>query len=168
MYIEEPLFDVLRTKEQLGYSVYCTVRDTFGILGYSITVNAQAGKNSTYFVDSRIEAFVRQINKQLKKMSEKKLNPIKRDLIKVKRCGDVDLNEEVGRNWIEIINQDFMFDRNEREALAIEELKLTDIKKFWADHNTFGNKNNFKKLTVQVRCFFFNTCCKYFVRIFLL
>lgn len=153
MYIEEPLFDVLRTKEQLGYHVYCTVRDTFGILGYSITVNAQAGKNSTYFVDSRIEAFVRQINKQLKKMSEKKFNPIKRDLIKVKRCGDVDLNEEVGRNWAEIVNQDFMFDRNEREALAIEELKLVDVKKFWADHNTFGNKDTYKKLTIQVDFF---------------
>lgn len=150
MYIEEPLFDILRTKEQLGYHVYCTVRDTFGILGYSVTVNAQAGKNNTYFVDSRIETFVKHVNKQLKKLSEKKLNQIKRDLIKVKRCGDVDLEEEVGRNWGEIVNQDFVFDRDEREAIAIEELKVIDIKKFWEDYNMCGNRNKVKKLTIQV------------------
>ncbi|GJQ75861.1 hypothetical protein Trydic_g17927 [Trypoxylus dichotomus] len=150
MYIEEPLFDILRTKEQLGYHVYCTVRDTFGILGYSITVNAQAGKSTTYFVDSRIEAFIKQMNKQLKKLTEKKFNQIKRDLIKIKRCGDVDLEEEVGRNWGEIVNQDFIFDREEKEAYAIEEIKVADIRRFWEDHNTVSSKKLFKKLTVQV------------------
>lgn len=150
MHIEEPLFDILRTKEQLGYSVHCTVRDTFGILGYSITVNTQAIKNSTHSVDSRIEAFIKHMDKLLKKFSEKKLNQIKRDLIKVKRCADVDLDEEVGRNWAEIVNQDFVFDREEKEVEAIEKLKVIDIKKFWEEHNVFGNKNKFKKLTVQV------------------
>ena len=31
--MEEPVFDTLRTKEQLGYSVYNTLRNTYGILG---------------------------------------------------------------------------------------------------------------------------------------
>lgn len=150
MYIEEPLFDILRTKEQLGYNVYCAVRDTFGVLGYSITVNAQAGKHTTDYVDGRIEAFTKHVNKLLKKLTDKKLNQVKRDLIKVKRCGDVDLEEEVGRNWAEVVNQDFMFDRQEKEVSAIEELKLADIKKFWENHNISGNKNMFKKLSVQV------------------
>jgi len=43
--MEEPVFDILRTKEQLGYDVYPTLRDTFGILGFSVTVNCQAGKH---------------------------------------------------------------------------------------------------------------------------
>jgi nardilysin len=43
--MEEPVFDILRTKEQLGYHVYSSVRDTFGILGFSVTVNCQAGKH---------------------------------------------------------------------------------------------------------------------------
>lgn len=42
--MEEPLFDVLRTKEQLGYSVFNMMRYTFGVLGYSVTVNCQADK----------------------------------------------------------------------------------------------------------------------------
>ena len=41
MLMEEPCFDILRTKEQLGYSVFSMLRNTFGILGLSITVNSQ-------------------------------------------------------------------------------------------------------------------------------
>lgn len=44
MVMAEPVFDTLRTKEQLGYDVYCTNRNTFGIMGVSITVNSQADK----------------------------------------------------------------------------------------------------------------------------
>merc|ERR1712150_317971 len=40
--MEEPVFDILRTKEQLGYAVYSMLRNTYGILGVSITVNSQA------------------------------------------------------------------------------------------------------------------------------
>ena len=52
--MEEPVFDTLRTKEQLGYSVYNTLRNTHGILGMSISVNSQATKFTADFVDERI------------------------------------------------------------------------------------------------------------------
>lgn len=39
--MEEPVFDTLRTKEQLGYSVFSMLRNTHGIIGLSITVNTQ-------------------------------------------------------------------------------------------------------------------------------
>ena len=42
--MEEPVFDVLRTQEQLGYNVYVTLRNTFGVLGFSISVDFQADK----------------------------------------------------------------------------------------------------------------------------
>ena len=41
MIMEEPVFDILRTKEQLGYSVFSMLRNTHGILGISVTVNSQ-------------------------------------------------------------------------------------------------------------------------------
>ena len=44
MLMEEPVFDTLRTKEQLGYSVHSTMRDTFGVLGCSVTVKTQVDK----------------------------------------------------------------------------------------------------------------------------
>ena len=39
--MEEPVFDILRTKEQLGYSVYAAIRNTFATLGLVIYVNSQ-------------------------------------------------------------------------------------------------------------------------------
>ena len=42
--MEEPAFDVLRTREQLGYTVFSVFRNTHGVLGFSITVCAQVRK----------------------------------------------------------------------------------------------------------------------------
>lgn len=150
MIIDEPLYDVLRTKEQLGYNIYCTTRDTYGIMGYSITVNAQAVKNTTTYVDTRIEFFIRHISKYLKKIPERKLNQIKRDLIKLKQCTDVLLEEEVNRNWMEILNDDYFFDRLQKEIEVLSNIKLLDVKKWWEDHNLCGNKSNLRKITFQV------------------
>lgn len=150
MIIEEPLFDILRTKEQLGYHVFCTLRDTFGILGYTITVNAQATKNTTSYVDQRIESFVQAMNKTLKKMSEKKFNKVKRDLIKTKQCTDVVLQEEVARNWVEITGDDYMFDRLKKEIALIETIKIAEVRKFWEKTNILGDEKSHKKLSVQV------------------
>ncbi|XP_045474818.1 nardilysin-like [Harmonia axyridis] len=157
MIIEEPLFDILRTKEQLGYHVFCTLRDTFGILGYSITVNAQATKNTTSYVDQRIENFIKAMNKTLKKMSEKKFNQVKRDLIKMKQSTDVVLEEEVSRNWVEILGDDYMFDRLKKEIAIIETIRITDLRKFWENINLLGNQQNHRKLTVQVVGFNINS-----------
>ena len=42
MLMEEPVFNRLRTEEQLGYTVYSMLRNTFGVLGISISIYAQA------------------------------------------------------------------------------------------------------------------------------
>lgn len=150
MIIDEPLFDILRTKEQLGYNVFNTLRDTYGVLGYSITVNTQANKNTTQHVDERIEIFVKHVRKLLNRMSSKKIDDLKNDLIKLKRCGDVVLAEEVGRNWGEITSDQYIFDRHEQEIKAIGEIKIQDLRKWWEEHNKFDKSENFRKLSVQV------------------
>jgi len=56
--IGEPAFDVLRTKEQLGYSVNAGVRRTCGVLGFCVTV--LSAKASPLAVEARIEAFLQE------------------------------------------------------------------------------------------------------------
>ncbi|KAL3267874.1 hypothetical protein HHI36_007015, partial [Cryptolaemus montrouzieri] len=150
MIIEEPLFDILRTKEQLGYSLYCKQIETFGIMGYIITINAQATKNTTTYVDQRIENFISTMQETLNKMSNNKFNQVKRDLIKLKQCADVVLQEEVSRNWSEITEDDYMFDRLKKEVVMIETIKIADVRKFWEVTNILGDNQNYKKLTIQV------------------
>jgi insulysin len=54
--ISEPCFDVLRTKEQLGYIVFSGVRRSSGVQGLRIIV--QSTRKPAY-LDQRIEAFLK-------------------------------------------------------------------------------------------------------------
>jgi secreted Zn-dependent insulinase-like peptidase len=45
--MEEPAFDDLRTKKQLGYEVYVSNHNTHNVTGLSLTVVSQTAKNST-------------------------------------------------------------------------------------------------------------------------
>ena len=42
--MEEPVFNTLRTKEQLGYKAFNMMRYNFGVLGFSVTVNTEVDK----------------------------------------------------------------------------------------------------------------------------
>lgn len=148
MFMEEPLFNQLRTQEQLGYEVSCVVRNTYGILGYSISVYNQVDKHSTEHVDNRIDKFLKSFNDVLKLTTEKDLETVKEALTKIKQCADIHLKEEVDRNWIEITNCDYVFDRLEKEIIAIEDIKLEELKDWLAAHS--NNGDNFKKLSIHV------------------
>jgi secreted Zn-dependent insulinase-like peptidase len=71
---------------------------------------------SVEHVDARIEAFLKRFSKMLKKMQEKELEEVRISLIKLKQLSDIDLEEEVCRNWKEITSRNYMFDRLEREV----------------------------------------------------
>ena len=112
--MEEPVFDTLRTQEQLGYSVSLTERNTFGVLGMSVTVNTQANKFTAEHVDQRIEAFFKSyISEQL---TEKNVNQAVQSLIKLRLAADITLDEEMNRNWQEILGREYVFDRRELQA----------------------------------------------------
>ena len=54
--LTEPFFDQLRTQQQLGYSVSCGVRQTYGMLGFCFQVVSSA--HPVPFVQSAVMAFV--------------------------------------------------------------------------------------------------------------
>lgn len=148
MIMEEPLFNQLRTQEQLGYNVFCLLRDTFGILGYSVTACVQADKYTTEHVDKRIEAFLKSFKKMLNEMSEKELLSVKEALTKVKQCADIHLKEELDKNWAEITSGEYVFDRLQREVDAIGEITIEELRKWMEDHTIGGS--NLRKLSVQI------------------
>lgn len=150
MAIEEPLFDILRTKEQLGYHVYCSVRDTFGVLGYTVTVNAQASKVTAQYVDERIEEFMKHTKVLLEKLKEEEFEQLKENLIKIKQCVDVHLKEEVDRNFGEITAGEYLFDRIPKEVAAIQKTGLKQVILWWGRHNLFGTRDNFRKISFQI------------------
>uniref|UniRef100_A0A665VF30 Nardilysin-like n=1 Tax=Echeneis naucrates TaxID=173247 RepID=A0A665VF30_ECHNA len=98
MHMEEPCFDFLRTKETLGYQVYPTCRNTSGVLGFSVTVETQATKFSTEFVEGKIEEFLVSFGERLSGLSEDAFRTQVTALIKLKECEDAHLGEEVDRS----------------------------------------------------------------------
>ncbi|KAM3963851.1 nardilysin [Aphomia sociella] len=150
MMMEEPVFNILRTKEQLGYSVFSRMRYTFGVLGFSVTVNTQVDKFSVSHVDSRVEAFLKKFARDMRRLSEKTLQTTKTSLVQLKHTTDYELKEEVERNWREIVSREYQFQRLYMEADAIEKIKLADIKSWVDNHFSTGNKSHFRKLSIQI------------------
>lgn len=149
MLMSEPCFDTLRTKEQLGYDVFSMIRNTFGIIGVSITVNSQATKFTAEHVDERIEAFVDWFTlTKLAELSDEEFAQIVTTLIKGKKTADVTLEEEVNRNWNEIVSGEYFFNRFAREVELLETCSKTDMVKYVNGFLARNEKR--KKLSIQV------------------
>ncbi|XP_065362952.1 nardilysin [Calliphora vicina] len=146
MFVEEPLFDSLRTKEQLGYYVASSVRINYGIAGYSITVNSQETKNSCAHVEERIEVFRGKMLQILEEMPQEDFEHVRESLIKIKQVVDMSLSEEVARNWGEITCEEYLFDRKRKEVEVLRSLGKQEIIDFCLNNE----RTNLRKLSVQV------------------
>jgi nardilysin len=93
--MEDPIFDILRTKEQLGYDVSGSVRANYGILGFAIQVSSQEDKFKATFVEERIEKFREAFRDILENMADEEFDLFKNSLIKLKLVADTELKDEV-------------------------------------------------------------------------
>ena len=142
--LNEPLFDILRSHEQLGYGVACTLRKNCGVLGITITVEYQ--KNSAEFVDEKIEEFLQNFLKTLTDTKIDEFNSIQKSIVSLKLISDNELEKEVNRSWEEIRSNENLFDRNDLEACETKKLTKDEVVEFYTQ--TF--LSNKRKLSVQV------------------
>ncbi|XP_014248916.1 nardilysin-like [Cimex lectularius] len=148
MMMEEPLFDKLRTQEQLGYDVSCSVKEIYGIIGFTISVHSQIDKFTVDHIQSRMADFLHKFQDFIKKMPDEEFKDAANTLIKVKKCVDTHLKEEARRNWIEIKNMEYVFDRIEKEIKCICALKKKHLNQLLGKY--LSPDKNYKKLTIQV------------------
>ncbi|TDH08950.1 hypothetical protein EPR50_G00103490 [Perca flavescens] len=146
MHMEEPCFDFLRTKETLGYQVYPTCRNTSGVLGFSVTVETQATKFSTEFVEAKIEEFLASFGERLSALSEDAFRTQVTALVKLKECEDAHLGEEVDRNWFEVVTQQYVFKRLDKEIEALKLFSQQELVSWFLEHRN----TNSRKLSVHV------------------
>lgn len=130
--MEEPLFDILRTQEQFGYSVSCSHRFNNGVLGFSVSVQSQEDKNPTSIVEKRIEKFLQDDFLQvLEKLSDEDFETFRSSLIKLKHMVEVELESEVNRHWAEITSREYIFNRLKLEAEMIAQLTKQEVFDFY-------------------------------------
>ncbi|XP_018306508.1 nardilysin-like [Mycetomoellerius zeteki] len=123
--------------------------DVDGILEYSITAKSVADElSTTKRVEQCIDRFLADFKDFLDKFSENDLEDVKERLRIFKQHADMNVGEEVNRNWNEIMKCQYMFDRHEREILVLNEIKINELREFFEKYT--WNENYMKKLSVHV------------------
>lgn len=148
--MKEPLFHELRTRKQLGYDVCCCVRDTHGILGFSILVQSStfaSGEIATCideFVQKTFYQILSQFNSQ---QFESECLMLSQKL----RHDDEIIEEKSFQYWEEISNKRYDFSFRYRVASAIGNCTLFGLleryRMWFFDHNSIVG---IRKLRVHV------------------
>lgn len=143
---EEPFFNQLRTKEQLCYSLGIYQRIAYGIQGYMLTINTQETKVKADFVEQRLETFRLSVPQIVENLTQEEYEQFRGSLINMKKLGDTSLDDEVMRNWSEIVSLDYFFNRTEMQIAALNTIEKKDILEFIS----VNANTNMRKLSVQV------------------
>eukprot|EP01135_Chromosphaera_perkinsii_P007965 Nk52_evm37s1073 gene=Nk52_evmTU37s1073 len=149
----ERCFDVLRTKEQLGYHVSCSHRSTNGVLGFTVKVVFQLTKFSHEYVNERIEIFLEEFFHDFllsdKGMSDLDFKSNVFALVNEKLKPDNNMSEEMDRYAMEIGDRKYMFDRHLGETgFLLGSLTKKHVIE-WMDQHILNSRTR-RKLSLRV------------------
>ncbi|RLU14988.1 hypothetical protein DMN91_012875 [Ooceraea biroi] len=118
--ISEPCFNILRTKEQLGYIVLSDVRRSNGAQGMRIIV--QSNKHPQY-VEKRIDSFMDSMLDHITTMSENQFKKHKKALATLRLEKPKMLTSLSTIFWEEISTQQYNFDRANVEEIVHSKIR---------------------------------------------
>lgn len=127
---DEPAFDQLRTKEQLGYVVFSGSRMGATTMQYRVIIQSE---RTPEYLQSRIESFLTGFRKIFEGMSEADFEGHKRSLITKRLEKMKNLDQESSRIWSHIDSEYFDFELVHHDAAHVKPLTKVDMAKFF-DH----------------------------------
>lgn len=118
--LDEPAFDTLRTKEQLGYIAYCRAHNSRDILGGIFLV--QSSVKDPEFVVHRTRAFLTDVAKPLfDSMTNESLSTAIKAVKVKKEEVDMSLKKRFNRLSAEITNHRYRFDIKETQIQLLDQ-----------------------------------------------
>lgn len=123
--VTEPLFDTLRTKQQIGYEVACGVRVTHGVIGFSIWLLST--KVNSAEICARVESFLADFRPRLQDFPSEDLEKHVISLAAGKLEPHRTLVSTQMSAWAELQEQRYVFDRTYREAVALASVRREDV-----------------------------------------
>ncbi|KAM0792238.1 hypothetical protein ACM66B_004933 [Microbotryomycetes sp. NB124-2] len=147
--MQEPVFDVLRAKEQLGYIVTSGIRRSIAFMGLRVIVQSE---RDAAFVESRIDAFWQEFAKTLDEMSEVDFEKYKNAVINRKLEDHKNMWEESSFYWLHIHAGWYDFEQRTREVDIIKSLTKSDIVQFFRRHFLGTSEHAIRRLTVYLDC----------------
>ncbi|KAF9206076.1 Insulinase (Peptidase M16) [Haplosporangium sp. Z 27] len=145
--INEPCFNQLRTKEQLGYLVFSGVRKQTGATGLRFILQSE---RDPVHLESRIEHFLESnMRKHLDEMTPEDYEKQVNSLIQKKLEKDKNLRQETYRYWGQIVSGYYDFDEVQDE---VEEMRRTtlDIIRAFFNESILPSSSKAKKLAVHI------------------
>ncbi|KAH9915085.1 LuxS/MPP-like metallohydrolase [Fomitopsis serialis] len=146
--MRSPVFDQLRTQEQLGYVVSSTMWVAATSMGFGINIQST---RAPWYLEERVDAFLEQFRSTLAEMSQEDFAAEKEGLIVKLLERPKNLHEETLSFWAQIRQGYYDFMRRQRDASAIKALSLDEVIK---TYDTFvrpsTGRTMRKKLSVQL------------------
>ncbi|XP_020276491.1 nardilysin-like isoform X4 [Asparagus officinalis] len=123
--VEEPCFNQLRTKEQLGYVVESGPRMTYRVLGFCFRV--QSSEYGPLHLHRRIQNFMNNIPQLLDELDDESYENHRTGLIAEKLEKDPSLSYETGHYWNQITCKRYLFDMSKLEAEELRTIQKADV-----------------------------------------
>nr|XP_004296020.2 PREDICTED: insulin-degrading enzyme-like [Fragaria vesca subsp. vesca] len=154
--IKEPLFNQLRTKEQLGYGVECGRDLKWGVFG--ILFSVQSSEYNPIHLQGRLDNFINGLEVLLEGLDDDSFENYKAGLMKNLLKKDTSLTRETNRFWNEIYIKRYMFNYSKKAAEELRSIKKEDVIIFYKTYlqqsspkcrrlatRVWGCNTNFKK-----------------------
>ncbi|KAG0178612.1 Insulinase (Peptidase M16) [Apophysomyces sp. BC1034] len=144
---QEPCFDQLRTKEQLGEDTQSGVRKQTASMGLRFIVQSE---RDTVYLENRIEDFLVKLRSIIEDMSEEEYNAQKQSLISKKLEKDKNLLLEGSRYWGHIYSGYYEFNQVDKD---VEQLKIIekDSLLFFMDKYINPASTSIRKISVHLQ-----------------
>ncbi|XP_018404393.1 PREDICTED: insulin-degrading enzyme-like, partial [Cyphomyrmex costatus] len=142
--IQEPCFNTLRTKEQLGYTVFSERCRTSGTQGLLFIV--QSDKHPQY-VEKRINLFLDYMLNHISTLTEEQFEKYKKTLAILRLEKTKGLSARFAIYWTEIKNQRYNFDRVNIEEAYLKTISLQQLLNFFKEN---VHSKTRRKLSVHV------------------
>ena len=134
-YLEEPCFDSLRTKEQLGYIVSSYAHKMRGINNFMILV--QSSTHCPGQIIERITAFLDSMKTEIAEISDKHFKKLLKATMESTLKKDLSLAEEYQRQRFEIDSAAYIFDRRKLMKDTLNHVTKEEFQQAFA--NVFSN-----------------------------
>lgn len=128
---DEPAFDQLRTKEQLGYVVWSGARYSATTMGYRVIV--QSDRNAKY-LESRVDSFLANYGTTLAEMGEAEFEGHKKSVINRRLEKVKNLMSETARFWMHVSSEYYDFLQHETDVAALKDLTKEDMLQFFQQY----------------------------------
>ncbi|KAG5520150.1 hypothetical protein PMAC_001226 [Pneumocystis sp. 'macacae'] len=148
--MNQPVFDVLRTKEQLGYLVRSSYVQWAAVAGFQIMVQSE---RQPHVLESRINDFLKNFLKYLDNLTDEEISHHVNSILNSQKNKPRNMLEEAKKMWSKIYHRTYDFDTYNETVKNYKFLKKNDLVDLFKRTLYYDSKVQRKKFSQHVSSF---------------